>query len=315
MFRLKTTKSLLIFPIWCILLLILLHLNIKYTQNNLSFLNTMEENIKMLNVCRNQHPEDTIITIGEHTIGGGSFAIIAGPCAIESGEQMLSIGRDVKSAGARFLRGGAFKPRVSPYSFQGLGDDGIRILKEISDKINIPVVAEILSEDKINFFSKYVDIIQVGSRNMHNYSLLKALGKLGKPILLKRNFGATIDELLFSAEYLMTSGTENIVLCERGIRTFERATRNTLDISAIPVIKKLSHLPVIVDPSHAGGMDWLISPLSKAALAAGADGIMIEVHNDPSNAKSDGAQSITPEAFRQLVEDLKPLARVLGKVI
>ena len=269
----------------------------------------------MLNVCRNQHPEDTVITIGEKTIGGGAFTIIAGPCAIESGEQMLSIGRDVKSAGASFLRGGAFKPRVSPYSFQGLGDDGIRILKEISDKLNIPVVSEILSEDKITFFSKYVDIIQVGSRNMHNYSLLKALGKLGKPILLKRSFGATIDELLFSAEYLMTNGTENIVLCERGIRTFEGATRNTLDISAIPVIKKLSHLPVIVDPSHAGGMDWLISPLSKAALAAGADGIMIEVHNDPSNAKSDGAQSITPEAFRQLVEELKPLAHVLGKVI
>ena len=275
----------------------------------------MEEKIKMLHVSRSQHPEDTIITVGENTIGGGRFTIIAGPCSVESREQMLSIGKDVKNAGASFLRGGAFKPRVSPYNFQGLGDDGICILKEVSHILNIPVVSEILSEDKITFFSKNVDIIQVGSRNMHNYSLLKALGKLGKPILLKRSFGATIDELLFSAEYIMSSGTKDIILCERGIRTFEGSTRNTLDISAIPVIKRLSHLPVIVDPSHAGGMDWLISPLSKAALAVGADGIMIEVHNDPPNAKSDGAQSITPEAFCQLVEELKPLAHVLGKEI
>lgn len=267
----------------------------------------------MLQVSRNGHPEDTFFTVGDNTIGNGRFTIIAGPCSVESKDQLLSIGREVKSAGASYLRGGAYKPRVSPYNFQGLGDQGILILKEISDILSIPIVSEILSEDKIDFFADNVDIIQIGSRNMHNYSLLKAVGKIGKPILLKRGFGATIDELLFSAEYIMSSGTENIILCERGIRTFESSTRNTLDISAIPVIKKLSHLPVIVDPSHAGGMDWLISPLSKAAIAAGADGIMVEVHNDPVNAKSDGAQSITPEAFRELVEELKPLARILGK--
>lgn len=267
----------------------------------------------MLQVSRNAHPEDTTVTIAGSTIGGGRFTIIAGPCSIESMEQTLSIGRAVKKAGASFLRGGAFKPRVSPYNFQGLGDDGIHILNEAGKKLNIPVISEILSEDKIEFFTQNVDIIQVGSRNMHNYSLLKALGKCGKPILLKRGFGATIDELLFSAEYIMSGGSEDIILCERGIRTFEDSTRNTLDISAIPVLKRLSHLPVIVDPSHAGGMDWLVSPLSKAALAVGADGIMVEVHNDPSNAKSDGAQSITPEAFHSLVNELKPLITVMGK--
>lgn len=275
----------------------------------------MEEIFKMLQVSRNGHSEDTILKIGSQRIGGNRFTIIAGPCSVESREQMMSIGRDVKNAGASILRGGAFKPRVSPYNFQGLGDKGILILKEVSESLNIPVISEILSEDKIDFFAENIDIIQVGSRNMHNYSLLKSLGKVGKPILLKRGFGATIDELLFSAEYIMNGGTEDVILCERGIRTFESSTRNTLDISAIPVIKRLSHLPVIVDPSHAGGMDWLIAPLSKAALAAGADGIMIEVHNDPANAKSDGAQSITPDAFRELIDELKPIAHVLGKEI
>jgi len=267
----------------------------------------------MLKVCRNGHPKDTAFTVGHHEIGGNRFTIIAGPCSVESTEQMISIGRDVKNAGAEILRGGAFKPRVSPYSFQGLEDEGIHILKETGEQLDIPVISEILSEDNISLFAENIDIIQVGARNMHNYSLLKKLGRLGKPILLKRGFGATIDELLFSAEYIMNGGTENIILCERGIRTFESATRNTLDISAVPVLKKLSHLPVFVDPSHAGGMDWLVSPLTKASLAVGADGIMIEVHNDPASAKSDGAQSITPEDFRNIVKELKPIAAAIGK--
>lgn len=269
----------------------------------------------MLKVSKSSHPKDTILKIGDQIIGGGRFTVIAGPCSIEGKEQIMTIGKCIKKAGAHILRGGAFKPRVSPYNFQGLGDEGILLLKKTGEKLNMPVISEILSEEKIDFFAQNVDIIQVGSRNMHNYALLKALSNCGKPILLKRGFGATIDELLFSAEYLLNGGANDIILCERGIRTFENSTRNTLDISAVPVLKRLSHLPVFVDPSHAGGMDWLVPPLSKAALAAGADGIMIEVHHDPGNAKCDGPQSITPEAFRNLMEELKLIAAVFGKEI
>lgn len=288
----------------------------EYKENTIgpSF-SAMEENKIMLKVSKNNHPEDTIFKIGDQTIGDNKFTVIAGPCSIESKEQMAAVGKYVKKAGAHILRGGAFKPRVSPYNFQGLGDEGVLLLKETGKKLNMPVISEILSEDKIDFFTQNVDIIQVGSRNMHNYALLKALADCGKPILLKRGFGATIDELLFSAEYLLNGGANDIILCERGIRTFENSTRNTLDISAVPVLKRLSHLPVFVDPSHAGGMDWLVPPLSKAALAAGADGIMIEVHHDPGNAKCDGPQSITPEDFQNLMDELRPIAAVFGKEI
>lgn len=269
----------------------------------------------MLQVSRNGHPANTTIKVGKTTIGADRFTMIAGPCSVESYDQMISIAEDVKNAGAVILRGGAFKPRVSPYSFQGLENEGITILKEIGEQFKMPIVSEILSEEMVEIFVKNVDIIQVGSRNMHNYSLLKKLGQVDKPILLKRGFGATIDELLFSAEYILKGGNEKVILCERGIRTFETITRNTLDISAVPVLKKLSHLPVIVDPSHAGGMDWLVLPLTKAALAVGADGVMIEVHNDPTSAKCDGNQSITPAAFRDLVAELKPIAAAVGKVL
>ena len=269
----------------------------------------------MLQVSRNDHPDDTTIQIGNITIGGDQFTIIAGPCSVENTRQMAVIGKNVKSAGAGILRGGAYKPRVSPYSFQGLEEQGLQILKNTGKQLKMPIISEIMSEETIELFENNVDIIQVGSRNMYNYALLKKLSKSTKPVLLKRGFGATIDEFLFSAEYLLSGGNRQVILCERGIRTFENSTRNTLDISAVPVLKKLSHLPVIVDPSHAGGMDWLIPPLSKAALAVGADGIMVEVHNDPACAKSDGQQSITPEDFRDLIDALKPLAVAVGKHI
>jgi len=261
------------------------------------------------------HPHDTVVKVNNETIGGNRLAVIAGPCSVESEEQIVEIAKLVKACGAGFLRGGAFKPRTSPYSFQGLKKHGLELLKIAKQETGLPIVTEIMSADMIDEFVRNVDVIQVGARNMHNFELLKELGKTRTPILLKRGFSATIEELIMSAEYIMAGGNENVILCERGIRTFETYTRNTLDLSAIPAIKRLSHLPVIVDPSHAAGLWQMVSPLSKAAIAVGADGLMIEVHNDPENAQCDGQQSIKPERFRTLMEDLRPLAGFEKKVI
>ena len=261
------------------------------------------------------HPANTIVDVCGQKIGGEKLAIIAGPCSIESQAQMDTVAGSVKAAGATFLRGGAFKPRTSPYSFQGLKEKGLDMLVEAGKNNNLPVVTEIMSIDKIEKFVETVDIIQVGARNMQNFELLKELGKTNVPILLKRGLSATIEEWLMSAEYIMSGGNDNVILCERGIRTFETYTRNTLDLSAIPAVKKLSHLPVIVDPSHAAGMWWMVEPLAKAAVAVGADGLMIEVHNDPENAWCDGAQSLKPERFATLMEELKKIAVIVGRTI
>ena len=261
---------------------------------------------------RRFHPADTIVQVGNVNIGEGFFNVIAGPCSIESEEQLCTIAQDVKKSGATLLRGGAFKPRTSPYSFQGLETDGLKLLLEAKRLTGLPIVTEIMGQDQIDDFEN-VDIIQVGARNMQNFRLLKALGQLRKPILLKRGLANTIEEFLMSAEYIMAGGNENVILCERGIRTFETMVRNTLDISAVPLLKQQSHLPVIIDPSHAAGIAWMVKPLAKAAVAAGADGLMIEVHNDPKNALCDGAQSLTPAQFTELMEDVKKRAAFEGK--
>lgn len=246
---------------------------------------------------RKFHPDNTVISFdGGQKIGDGSLCIMAGPCSVESEEQLNGIAEKVKKSGATFLRGGAFKPRTSPYAFQGLKAEGLDLLKEARRVTGLPIVTEIMRVSHIDMFEN-VDIIQVGARNMQNFELLKELGKIDKPILLKRGLAATIEEFLMSAEYIMAGGNDKVILCERGIRTYENATRNTLDISAVPVLRKLTHLPIIVDPSHASGKSWLVEPLAMAAVAAGADGLMIEVHNDPPHALSDGAQSLTPEQF------------------
>ncbi|MGY0374159.1 3-deoxy-7-phosphoheptulonate synthase [Clostridium sp. JNZ J1-5] len=261
------------------------------------------------------HPCDTIIKIGNETIGGSKIAVMAGPCSVESEDQIVTLAEDVKASGAGFLRGGAFKPRTSPYSFQGMGVDGLELLKKAREKTGLPIVTEIMSANLVEKFIEDVDVIQVGARNMQNFDLLKELGKTDKPILLKRGLSATIEEFLMSAEYIMSEGNENVILCERGIRTFETYTRNTLDLSAVPVLKKLSHLPVVIDPSHAGGLWWLVEPLAKAAVAVGADGLMIEVHNNPAKAKSDGAQSLKPEKFNSLMKTLSVIAEAVGREI
>ncbi len=259
------------------------------------------------------HPEKTVVNVEGKEIGGGEFTVIAGPCSVESEEQIVSIAESIKESGAAFLRGGAYKPRTSPYSFQGLGEQGLELLKLAREKTGMPIVTELMSPDKIGKFVADVDIIQIGARSMQNFDLLKEVGKTSKPVLLKRGMSATIEELLMAAEYIMSEGNERVILCERGIRTFEKYTRNTLDLSAIPVIKKYSHLPVIVDPSHASGYWWLVEPLAKAALAVGADGLIIEVHNDPANARCDGQQSIKPERFKALMDILGKMARVINE--
>ena len=261
---------------------------------------------------RRFHPMDTIVQTGSIKIGEGFFHVIAGPCSIESEEQRCTIAQEVKKSGATLLRGGAFKPRTSPCSFQGLETDGLKLLLKAKKLTGLPIVTEIMGQDQIDDFAD-VDIIQVGARNMQNFRLLKALGQLRKPILLKRGLANTIEEFLMSAEYIMAGGNENVILCERGIRTFETMVRNTLDISAIPLLKQQSHLPVIIDPSHAAGIAWMVNPLAKAAIAAGADGLMIEVHNDPKNALCDGAQSLTPAQFDELMQDVKRRAAFEGK--
>ena len=254
---------------------------------------------------RKFHPPDTILEAGNARIGGGYFAMIAGPCSVESEEQIIAVASAVKESGASILRGGAFKPRTSPYAFQGMKGEGIRLLLEAKKATGLPIVTEIMNISTLDLFAD-VDIIQVGARNMQNFDLLKELGKTDKPILLKRGLANTLQELLMSAEYIMSEGNERVILCERGIRTFEPFTRNTLDISAVPILKRLTHLPVIVDPSHAAGIPWLVEPLSLAAVAAGTDGLSIEVHNNPQKALSDGAQSITPDQFDHIA------AKILG---
>lgn len=249
---------------------------------------------------RTMHPDDTAVDICGQKIGGGHFQVIAGPCSIETKEQIIEVAEDVKKSGAHLLRGGAFKPRTSPYAFQGLHEQGLDLLLEAKKATGLPVVTEIMSTEHLSLFDD-VDVIQVGARNMQNFELLKELGKIQKPILLKRGLANTLDELLMSAEYIMAGGNENVILCERGIRTFETSTRNTLDISAIPMLKKKTHLPVIIDPSHAAGIRFMVEPLAMAAIAAGADGLMIEVHNNPEKALCDGAQSLTPEMFDSLM--------------
>ncbi len=264
---------------------------------------------------RKFHPDNTVITLPNgQTIGGGGLAVMAGPCSVEGEEQICEIAERVKAAGAQFLRGGAFKPRTSPYAFQGLRAEGLELLTKAKQKTGLPIVTEIMRISQLELFDD-VDIIQVGARNMQNFELLKELGKINKPILLKRGLSSTIEELLMSAEYIMAGGNEQVILCERGIRTYETFTRNTLDISAVPILKKLSHLPVIVDPSHASGIAWLVEPLALAAVAAGADGLIIEVHNDPSHALSDGAQSLTPNQFDKVAEHVFNAARAFGRKI
>ena len=258
------------------------------------------------NANRKFHPLDTVIKVGDATIGGGSLTLIAGPCSVESEEQIISVARDVKASGAQILRGGAFKPRTSPYAFQGLREEGIKLLLEAKKETGLPIVTEIMDISQLDLFDE-IDVIQVGARNMQNFELLKQLGHSGKPVLLKRGLSNTYQELLMSAEYVMAFGNEQVILCERGVRTFETYTRNTLDISAVPALKKLSHLPVVIDPSHAAGIADFVPPLSMAAVAAGADGLIIEVHNDPSKAKCDGAQSLIPGDFDKLAKKLRLL--------
>lgn len=259
---------------------------------------------------RKFHPADTVVTVGNVKIGGGHFATIAGPCSVESEEQIIAVAESVKASGAQILRGGAFKPRTSPYAFQGLKGEGIELLLKAKQATGLPIITEIMTISALDLF-RDVDIIQVGARNMQNFDLLKELGKTRKPILLKRGLANTLQELLMSAEYIMSEGNENVILCERGIRSFETYTRNTLDLSAVPVLHNLSHLPVVVDPSHATGKASLVAPMAAAAVAAGADGIMVEVHNNPACALCDGAQSLTPDQFRELSGKLQRIREAM----
>lgn len=263
---------------------------------------------------RKFHPADTVVEVGDVKIGDGkNFVVIAGPCSVETEEQILTVAKSVKKNGAKILRGGAYKPRTSPYSFQGLELEGLELLKEARKETGLPIVTEIMCPSLVEVFNENVDIIQVGARNMQNFDLLKELGKINKPILLKRGLSATIEEWLMSAEYIMAGGNHNVILCERGIRTFETYTRNTLDLSAIPAVKKLSHLPVVVDPSHSAGMSWMVEPLSLAAMAVGADGIIVEVHNDPKSALCDGAQSLDLDQYASLMTKLGNISVHFGK--
>ena len=262
---------------------------------------------------RKFHPEDTVVRVGEALIGGGNFSVIAGPCSVESEEQVVGIAKAVKASGAALLRGGAFKPRTSPYSFQGMGTAGLDLLLEAKAATGLPIVTELMSPKYCELFEEKVDVVQIGARNMQNFDLLKEVGKMSKPILLKRGLSSSYEEWIMSAEYIMSEGNENVILCERGIRTFETFTRNTLDVSAIPAIKRMSHLPVIVDPSHAAGMSWMVEPLAMAAIAAGADGLIIEVHNDPPHAKCDGQQSLTPGQFDILMRKMSVFVDLMGK--
>jgi 3-deoxy-7-phosphoheptulonate synthase len=262
---------------------------------------------------RTFHPDNTLIQVKDASFGGDQVSVIAGPCSVESEEQMHIIAKEVKKNGARGLRGGAFKPRTSPYAFQGMGEQGLKIMQTAGAEFDLPVVSEIMEINQLDLMMKYVDILQVGARNMQNYSLLRELGNIRKPILLKRGLSSTIEELLMASEYIMAGGNYQVILCERGIRTFENYLRNTLDISAIPVTQKLSHLPIIADPSHGTGRRDKVAPMARAAIAAGANGLIIEVHHDPDRALSDGAQSIYPHQFQRLMEELRMIAWAIGK--
>ncbi|NLM94970.1 MAG: 3-deoxy-7-phosphoheptulonate synthase [Firmicutes bacterium] len=264
-------------------------------------------------VSREHKREDTVISVGGAAIGGPGLTVIAGPCAVESREQVLEAARLVKGAGATILRGGAFKPRTSPYSFQGLGEEGLAYLAEAGRETGLPVVSEVIEASDVPLVSDYVDILQIGSRNMQNYALLRRVGKTNRPVLLKRGLAATLEEWLLAAEYIMDAGNPAVILCERGIRTYETATRNTLDLAAVPVVKAISHLPIIVDPCHASGNSAYVLPLAKAALGAGADGLMVEVHPCPGQALCDGEQSLSPEQFRELMEQVQTMSPVLGR--
>ena len=271
----------------------------------------VQEPYKLAN--RAFHPEDTVVDVSGVKVGSGNMAYIAGPCSVETYEQVLSIAKDIKAAGANMLRGGAFKPRTSPYSFQGLGPEGLDILCAVKEEVGLPIVTELMSPEYLDVFNEKVDLIQIGARNMQNFDLLKQLGQVDRPILLKRGLNATYEEWIMSAEYIMASGNENVILCERGIRTFETYTRNTLDLQSVPVLRKLTHLPVIIDPSHAGGKWWLVDSMAKASVAAGADGLMIEVHNNPEAALCDGAQSLQPEKYSELLKDVKQIADIIHR--
>jgi 3-deoxy-7-phosphoheptulonate synthase len=264
---------------------------------------------------REFHPQDTVVKVNGVSIGGRQLVVMAGPCAVESCEQLLETARVVKEAGGRVLRGGAFKPRTSPYSFQGLGEEGLRLLAQARDETGLPVVTEVIDPQMVPLVTTYADILQVGARNMHNYALLHAVGEAQRPVLLKRGMMSTIEELLMAAEYVLSHGNERVILCERGIRTFEHYTRNTLDISAVPLLKQLCHLPVVVDPSHGTGKWELVEPVSRAAVAAGADGLIIEVHPHPEVALSDGVQSLKPARFAALMESLRPVAEAVGRTL
>jgi len=266
-------------------------------------------------VSREIHPKDTLVKIGGASFGGDTFTVIAGPCAVENREQIVQTAKAVKNAGGHCLRGGAYKPRSSPYSFQGLGIEGLKLLKEASAASGLPTVTEVLEVSDVEYVEKYADAFQVGARNMQNFRLLKILGQMHKPVILKRGMAAKIEDLLLAAEYIVTEGNPDVILCERGIRTFETAMRNTLDLSAVPYLKKHTHLPVIVDPSHGTGVRELVLPMSKAAAACGADGLMIEVHNNPKAALSDGKQSLSPEQFSELMHGIKPFVKAAGRTL
>ena len=259
--------------------------------------------------------EKTVVSVGREQIGGVRIAVMAGPCAVENKTLLVEIAKEVKNAGANFLRGGAFKPRTSPYAFQGLEEEGLRYLADARERTGLPVVTEVMDPRDIEMIVKYADVLQIGARNMQNFRLLKEVGLCKKPVLLKRGIAATIKEWLMSAEYIMSGGNHSVILCERGIRTYETATRNTLDLSAVPVLKQMTHLPVVVDPSHAVGKWDLVAPMAKAAVAAGADGLIIEVHSNPEEALCDGEQSLKPKSFKQLMDELRPIAKAVGREI
>ncbi len=266
-------------------------------------------------VSREVKTEDTVVDIGGVAVGGPALVMVAGPCAVESREQMLTVARGVKRAGAQLLRGGAFKPRTSPYSFQGLGEEGLKILAEAREETGLPVVTEALDVEGVDLVERYADAIQIGARNMQNFSLLRRCGRARKPVLLKRGLAATLEEFLMSAEYIVSEGNYGVVLCERGVRSFSDFSRNTLDLAVVPAVKSVSHLPILVDPSHGTGRRDKVAPLSRAAVAVGADGIVVEVHHDPNRALSDGPQSITPDMFESLVRDLRQIAPVIGRTL
>ncbi|UCD44467.1 MAG: 3-deoxy-7-phosphoheptulonate synthase [Candidatus Bathyarchaeota archaeon] len=276
---------------------------------------TIEISRRIRLAAKSEERQKTRVKIGDVEIGGRKIAVIAGPCSVESREQLMEAAREVKAARASMLRGGAFKPRTLPYSFQGLGEEGLKILADAREEYGLPIVTEVMSPENVGLVERYADVLQIGARNIQNYPLLKRVGKAGKPVLLKRGLASTIEEWLSAAEYVLDGGNEDVILCERGIRAYQKLTRFTLDITAVPLLKEVSHLPVVVDPSHGTGHRSLVAPMARAAVAAGADGLLIEVHPMPEEAKSDGAQSLTPEGFNSLMRGLSPIAEAMGRTL